>query len=490
MLTEEEFENISGKRILILEWSTGAPHFERSVELYERLSEQNEVSFIGPWSFGVTENLQSISNLKRIQQIVFNYKRYRIARDLERKSRDSRLREMFTKPSQEADSFIKETLYKKGLREAEYEGFLLAEAIQSSCLTLNIPFGEKGCESSVFLREFARSVLQAFLNTRQICRSGLVDSVFIYNGRMATSRAIRSACEELQFEYYVHEVSFNDLGKFSVFRNSTVHDIKSWKHWVHKWSLNSNCIDLDAAEFFDCQRRDQRGYDFNKNQIKGWTGRRAEETKGLVVFFHSSEDEFSFISQYVKDDGLLCNQEYALRAVKRICDFLGYEFLIRVHPRQALLKGTDWQSLLREFSECVISPGSQVDTYALIESADFVIAHKSTVALEAAYIGKPVIMTGRSMYEDCESIVRCKSEQELQGLLTSGFKHSSKGAVKYGAFMGKSGIKYSFYKPVSITNGCLHGKNLDVKAPTSLVLLLVALGRLTLKGRDLLGRRM
>ena len=89
--------------------------------------------------------------------------------------------------------------------------------------------------------------------------------------------------------------------------------------------------------------------------------------------------------------------------------FLGHpeaQLVIRVHPGELKTHGTSMVEVIeRNFPELpehihVVRPEDETNTYDLIETTDFGIVYTTTVGLEMAMTGLPVVVTGKTHYAE------------------------------------------------------------------------------------------
>lgn len=100
--------------------------------------------------------------------------------------------------------------------------------------------------------------------------------------------------------------------------------------------------------------------------------------------------------------------------------------IIKTHPAEAV-HGTNERVgdyIRDEFGELpenieLLDPDTDRDTYALIYDVDTGIVYNSTVGLEMAYIGKPVIVAGLTHYRDHGFTFDAESEEDYIEILSS-----------------------------------------------------------------------
>jgi hypothetical protein len=101
----------------------------------------------------------------------------------------------------------------------------------------------------------------------------------------------------------------------------------------------------------------------------------------------------------------------------------GLTVCIRQHPneRREHLRGSDnWEGLVGRFSGAGvrwIGAAEAVNTYDLIRAAKVVLPHTSTVGVEAALLGRPVVLSTRVYYEGFSFVWNPATREEFFGLL-------------------------------------------------------------------------
>jgi maleylacetoacetate isomerase/maleylpyruvate isomerase len=158
------------------------------------------------------------------------------------------------------------------------------------------------------------------------------------------------------------------------------------------------------------------------------------------------------------------NQIDAVKHLIHACQQLqNIDLYIRIHPNmsnksaQELKRWTD----LSGVSVFVISPESEIDTYALIEASDVVTTAGSTVGIEAVFWGKPAIVLGPTTYDDLEAVYKPKNDQELINLLSiKNLAVRPESALPYGYYFKTFGHSFNFYEPFDLFNGRFMGEEL------------------------------
>ena len=98
--------------------------------------------------------------------------------------------------------------------------------------------------------------------------------------------------------------------------------------------------------------------------------------------------------------------EWVSRTVQYFSGREDVQFIIRVHPGEVLTHGLAMEDVVRdvlpELPENIhlIGPTEKINTYDLVEIADLGLVYTTTVGLEMAMAGLPVIVAGKTHYRD------------------------------------------------------------------------------------------
>lgn len=124
--------------------------------------------------------------------------------------------------------------------------------------------------------------------------------------------------------------------------------------------------------------------------------------KRNIVILNSSEDEFVSLGREFDAYQLFDSQYEGIVYILEALRGTDCQIYLRVHPN---LKGltfrhhTDLYDLPKKYGNVVVIPAtSSVSTYALIKGAEKVVVFGSTTGVEAAYLGKPVVLLAGSFY--------------------------------------------------------------------------------------------
>jgi len=154
---------------------------------------------------------------------------------------------------------------------------------------------------------------------------------------------------------------------------------------------------------------------------KGFDGKKKN-----IVIFNSSEEEFVAVGKEFDAFAVFKSQLEGLRYVLNGLRDSDYRVYLRVHPNLrdvAFRHHLDLYKLEAEYPNlCVIPADGQVSTYALMRFADKVVVFGSTAGIEAAYMGKPVVLLAGSFYYFLGVAYTPKTPEEALALIRSDLK--------------------------------------------------------------------
>lgn len=284
------------------------------------------------------------------------------------------------------------------------------------------------------------------------------DRIYIFNGRYPHNKMTLRVAQAMNIEVYVYEKS-EVMNKFVLYKNTYPHDITFVKRIIEEhWSKND---DLNSKERIVKSYYNNRilgkhpVVDFTKDQEKDYP-LPLDKNKINIGIFISSEDEYESIPEWGK--GVYNNQN---EAIQMLIDYENWNqnihFIIRVHPNLNYVDNyqTKYLNQIDNKLMTVISAGSKVSTYRLMEAVDIVLTYGSTVGIEACLKKIPSILCGRSMYEDLDGIVKPSSHEELCKIITQ-FAAGDKmwfdlekgylAALKYGWYLATYGEEFRHFK--------------------------------------------
>jgi hypothetical protein len=463
-LTPDFLETCRGQNILIIEPFYWTPHVETGLEIAEILSQQNSVTYVGPDVLRcVTDETARLRS--RVQNALT--RKRNVSRYVGSKVRAYRRPEIAAIERKldlpDARSFLDPM--SADLERLKYEDFDVGMGVISSLISLTRDAHFDRARYANLARALGRDAIELYRLTQELVRANGIDLVTLFNGRVASTRGIRRACESLGVRYIVHERG-SSRDKYALYDCSTPHQPKPIRSWVDDWWSFVSEPEAKARAFLAKRRKNiaTGWYSYTGGQDAGHVPPRDDRRR--VTFFTSSDDELIAIGDELPPDSPYCDQAHAIRSLGRACRDRGYEYVVRFHPntpsgQQELL------SAAHEVSSNVLDPSSKVDSYALMDTSDFVFTQNSTVGIEAAAAGKPVFYTGRNLFEYCRTVRRIMNDMDVAAALETDEPTDPVDALRYANFFGEHGIPYRHYEPRGFLSGTFRGH--DLNSPLSTI---------------------
>ena len=344
------------------------------------------------------------------------------------------------------------------LNAYRFEGHDCGNAVLSSLISCMQNTAIEPAEHRDLVERALDTSIKTYLATRNYIQRRQPDRVTLFNGRMASFRGILRACQEADVPCRVHERGAT-LDRILLAENTMPHDVR-WtrRDIVERWNTSSHSLEEKreiGKAFFDrlAAGNALNGYAFTEAQERGVLPFDRNETKALYSIFTSSEFERVALSEYYQ---YLCheNQVDGILDVIRMLKESGFDgkICVRAHPNGRDEK-PDICDVLRsqvdaDFVE-LIDAASPVDTYALLDASDKVIAFGSTVAVEATYRGKPSISLATSGYDELAAVYHPTTREEARALIVGDLAVGSlDDCLKYGYYRATFGQEMRHAKPL------------------------------------------
>lgn len=248
-------------------------------------------------------------------------------------------------------------------------------------------------------KSLTQQALACYASAHQWLSLNTPDLVVIPNGRTSRQKMCRVAAEELEVQ-----VKFYENGRAtqdSYYLGTTQpHDRVASQAEVDSLTSRFSASEITKLAHDWLAERMKPSSGTNSFSV-GWSGdSEAEDTAKKTpraVFFSSSADEFRAFGPMWNIDQWSSQFQAFDMLMERLGE-KGVELVLRIHPN---LSGKSHQyfcatvkeilSLQRKHPSLIVHwHNSPTNSYDLVSSADYVIAERSTIALEASLLGKPV----------------------------------------------------------------------------------------------------
>jgi len=349
------------------------------------------------------------------------------------------------------------------LQKLKIDNFDIGFAISSSIISMFRDPNPK-LEANLVERYIVAS-LGVYFSMINYLKKNKTDLVYVFNGRLAQTRAVLKACNLLGVKCLLHERG-NSYGFYSTFDDISIHDLKNTQKLIKEtWAKADPVQKFEFGEKWFQTRiggKMENWYSFLENQVnelpENW-----DSQKTNVIICNSSEDEFSSLGEEWRNPIYKNQTEGITKIIKDGAQLPNVHFYLRMHPNLAKVENEDLRTLKNiSFENLTTIPStSQISTYHLVRHANKVITFGSTIGVEATYLGKPSILAGKSFYYDLDAAYVPKNHQDLMQLISEELPPKSKEiALMYGYFFGTFGIQFKHYKPEDFAHGTIYGKRL------------------------------
>jgi hypothetical protein len=337
------------------------------------------------------------------------------------------------------------------MNQASFMEYRLGEWVQSSLLSY---FRQYPLDMSNW---HVVNVYRGFLFAAAIVSIGLnkyldlytVDSALLFNGRQSITRVAFEIFQKRGIRVLTHESPFYQRGHIMLKPNARCWGLQPFNDFWSRWrSVPLTRSSLELTLTWLIKRRYGQGlswYAFNKPYLHDQSIRntlKMKHDKRLIALFTSSMDETA------GDSELQGPYELQTAWVQDVIQWArnkeDIQLVIRVHPHLAgktgLARANDeynyydkMQSLLPDHIR-IVMPDAPLNSYALMDEADLGLTFGSSVGIEMAMLGKPVLLAARAFYEDCPMIITVRSKESLPELLERALQFKSSREIRRQAF--------------------------------------------------------
>lgn len=347
-----------------------------------------------------------------------------------------------------------------------YKNFDIGYAIMSSMISICRNSDFNISDNKVAINEYYKSSLLVYLSAIDYVNTHKPDKVYIFNGRLAHTRAVLRACEATNTHYVIHERGA-DKDHYELFNNTIPHSIKHWHEQQEDyWKNNLHSLEEKkaiGAEFFLIRKNGEpkEWVSFTKDQDPELLPENFDRNKKNIVLFNSSMDEFAAVSEEWVYPFFDTQEEFISNLLNRFGNEVDYHFYLRIHPHLKGLNNSQMDRILQlKYSNLtIIAADSKVSSYHLLDNCDQVITFASTMGIEAAYWNKPSILVAPSLYND-SSMYRANNYEEVVCFIKTDLPAKNNlGALQYGYYNTIKGETFNYFKADSLFTGTFKGVN-------------------------------
>ena len=357
------------------------------------------------------------------------------------------------------------------LKAMRHRSFDWGDAVASSAISLfRDPWLDMVRHGAVVER-LLRGTRQVYDAARAFLSERRPQRVYVFNGRMASARAVLRACQAEDIDCWIHERG-RDRSHFALHVNHLPQDIDAIADRIERcWDASSDSEQarIETARQWYSRRasgKETNWRSFTAQQVVDKLPREWQTEARNLVLFTSSEDECAAVGGKWHA-GPYDDQLSGMRAIARHWNERSGSdhFFIRVHPNSTGLPDRYHRELARLTGKhvTVIGPTEDVDTYSLIRSADTVLTFNSTAGIEAVYWGRPSILIGNAFYRRLGSTYQPTSHEELVDWMSRSLQPQPiEAALKYAYYWATLGQPYQYYTVDDLFRGRFRGKRIGV----------------------------
>ncbi len=335
------------------------------------------------------------------------------------------------------------SLPEDGLRSAEFRGKPLGSWCEGSMFS-HFRLSRLDLDADPRFRVVYRQYLEGAAVTLLACQR-LIDTMrpdvlWLFNGRMSLPRVAFEVARERGIRVVCHE------------RGAVYNSLLLWE--------NERCCDYQGLRASALRNADRPLSPSQAKAAVRWvTDRRAGKNLGTVSFapprrrskstlaaaglepgdrfvavLTSSDDEF--VSAGNRNRVFAEQHEWVAAVIDWASASADRKVVVRFHPNTSKasweynaarlgrgLTGRDVEGIRRVSDRvCVVPPKSRIDTYAFIDACTLATTYGSTTGIEAAALGKPVIVADECRYHGMPWVRSAETPDHFLGLLDEAFE--------------------------------------------------------------------
>ena len=314
------------------------------------------------------------------------------------------------------------------LKNITYDNVEIGYGAFSSYVTASqnvMPYVSK--DFKMYILHLMRMEIRIYEALKRYVEQHAFSLIIFHNGRFAMYRPFLGLARNLNINFIATE-HFDSNGV--TYKNDFINDVP------HSVEANMQKA-LELWDKSDVVKRTENGHNFYKwrkngipsgtdkkvyisNQKKGKFPEDWDDSVENIAIFNSSEDEQCAIDKKFDSQNLFENQYVALSSLfEHYKDDKSKHFYLRIHPRLKIVPYKSHTALynLKYDNVTIFSPESPMSSYTLMEHCDKIIVFYSTMGLEAAYWGKPVIALARDFASKFKLAYFPETEEKFWELL-------------------------------------------------------------------------
>jgi hypothetical protein len=341
------------------------------------------------------------------------------------------------------------------LSQLKVDGFDLGAGVYSSMISRLVDPSPDPSVHPELTWDILSSAFAAYTALDLYLEKNACDLFYLMHGRLANFRAALRACQKHQVRCLVHDRGA-DHNSYALAENTMLEDpahvVKDVKETLAR--AKSPEEKLAVAREFYAEREDGKIANWVSvidGQVRGSLPDGWLDNPIRIVMFSSTESEFKSCQDFYPAE-FYPSQIEGLEMILGDLAGQGFSgsFAVRIHPYAANTK-SDYTDRLRALNYPflrIIGPEENVDSYALLMTAQKVLTFGSTMGIEAAYRRVPSISLRWTPYTDLGSTYNPTSHAEVINLLLRPLDPKPiDGAIDFGFYAKTFGNRLNYVTP-------------------------------------------
>lgn len=277
-------------------------------------------------------------------------------------------------------------------------------------------------DNSELARYFLCRYIATYLLVENLFKKYSFNVINLFNSRFLNEKAVKDFALKRQIAVHEFEqvnLRSDSFGSFASYVHNPIERAEMARDFYTQTTTLQKEFGHYKVRWLE-GRRERKLQNFTRRQVRDNLPQFPKNRK-VISCFLSSFDEM-ILAGYATANGAL-NQDSAIEPLVKLIEKRDDWFLvIRCHPNMLTRPQEEqryWVEKLAKLNALVLEPGSEVDSYALINASSLVFSFGSTISIEALAMGKPSVVMGPALYSGHKMIPECNSPEEILNFLDS-----------------------------------------------------------------------
>ena len=286
----------------------------------------------------------------------------------------------------------------------------------------------KGDIPKELIQRVGPKVLNTYINTFNSMYYYLkelkISYLVVFNGRFVNEKAAVAAAKHLGIRIIYHEASRDNSYSLSCF---SPHSITGYKKLAAALTENVDSEDISRDSLSWYRSRITGTNPDSAHFQSRWeyfdeAPRQEPLARKRISVFTTSDDEYLGLSGDW-DLPQKQSQRKWITSIVKIALKHDYEVILRLHPNlktksKSLQK--EWKQLADIEGITIIGFADRDNSYNLVKSSHLVVTCGSTIAMEAGFLGKPVLSVGTGIYDGLNAVRKIQDLDLIEDILNRG----------------------------------------------------------------------